>query len=115
MDLKSLTRCNEVKKSFLDAVTREFTKPEQLTSGNQPEQINSNIIKCLNTAAESTIPKATKTKTKELWKEDCLLNELLKQINEISQGSDEYKILTKKIKKRVNQLKNEKFAKEVEK
>ena len=115
MDLKSLTRCNEVKKSFLDAVTREFTKPEQLNSGNQPEQINSNIIKCLNTAAESTIPKVTKTKTKELWKEDCLLNELLKQRNEISQGSDEYKILTKKIKKRVNQLKNEKFAKEVEK
>ena len=39
----------------------------------------------------------------------------MKQRNEISQGSDEYKILTKKIKKRVNQLKNEKFAKEVEK
>ena len=99
MDLKSLTRCNEVKKSFLDAVTREFTKPEQLNSGNQPEQINSNIIKCLNTAAESTIPKITKTTTKELWKEDCLLNELLKQGNEIFRGSDEYKKLTKKIKK----------------
>ena len=62
MDLKSLSRCNEVKKSFLDAVTREFTKPEQLNSGNQPEQINSNIVKCLNTAAASD-PTTTTTTT----------------------------------------------------
>ena len=52
--------------------------------------------------------------TKEIWKEDCIVNELLKERNDIPRGSDAYKILTKKIKKRVNQLKNEKCAKEAE-
>ena len=53
MDLKSLKRCDEVKKSFLDAVAREFTKTEQLNSDSQSERINCNIIKCLNSAAKS--------------------------------------------------------------
>ena len=66
MDLKSLKRSDEVKKSFLDAVAREFTKPEQLNSGNLPEQMISSIIKCLNSAAESCIPKATRMTTKEI-------------------------------------------------
>ena len=44
IDLKSLKRCDEVKKSFLDAVAREFTKTEQLNSDSQPEKINHNII-----------------------------------------------------------------------
>ena len=55
-----------------------------------------------------------KIATKEIWKEDCILNELLKERNDIPRGSDAYKILTKKIKKQVNQLRNEKCAKEAE-
>ena len=114
IDQKSLKECIKVKKSFLNAVIQEFTKPEQPNNCNQPEQISSSIIKCLNTAAESSLPKITKKKTKEIWKDDGVLNELLKQRDDIPRGSDEYKILTKKIKKRVNNLKNEKCAKEAD-
>ena len=66
IDQKSLKECIKVKKSFLNAVIQEFTKPEQPNSCNQPEQISSSIIKCLNTAAESSLPKITKKKTKEI-------------------------------------------------
>ena len=59
-----------------------------------------------------TLPKKSESKTsRELWKDDTVLNDLLK-IRKKTQSdiqSIEHKIISKKIKKRVGQLRNEKL------
>ena len=115
IDLKALKENKEIKISFINAVTHEFTNfGQHVSTANQPEQISSNIITLLKTAAESTLPKLSEKKAKEIWKDDNILNELLKQRKDAPKDCDQYKILTKEIKKRVNHLKNEKLAKEAD-
>ena len=76
--------------------------------------MNANIITLLNTAAESTLPNLSKKKVKEMWKDDEVLNNLLKQRETILPNCEQHKSLTKEIKKRVSHLRNEKVAKEVD-
>ena len=55
IDLKALKEVKEIKISFINAVTHEFTNFGQHICTNQPEQISSNIITLLKIAAESTL------------------------------------------------------------
>ena len=72
-DLKSLEK-EEIKNSFLQAVKEDIRRRRCL--GNPISE--SEIVTCLEFAAESTLAKMDKNKaTKELWKEDVVLNGLL--------------------------------------
>ena len=114
IDVKTLKTNAEIRASFLNAVKEEIRKPNMQNSSNLPEQMNTNIVSLLKTAAESTLPKLLKKKVKEMWKDDKLLNDLLKQRENVLPSCDQHKSLTKEIKKRVNHLRNEKVAKEVD-
>ena len=48
----------------------------------------------------------------EIWKNDTVINSLLGTRKVFPHGSSAYRLLTKKLKARVNKLKNEKLAKE---
>ena len=51
-------------------------------------------------------------KTNEIWKDDHVLNLLIEQRSKVLRASNEHKEFSKKIKKRVIFLRNEKLAKE---
>ena len=68
------------------------------------------IIDALSSSAEKTLPEAIRSKKEnELWKNDETLNKLLEERTKFTTGTAEYKNSTKKIKKRVSQLRNEKL------
>ena len=87
-----------------------------MKNSNQPtdtEDTNSNIKGCLDSAADSTLPKIKrKMKTNEIWKDDQVLNLLIEQRSKVLRASNEHKEFSKKIKKRVIFLRNEKLARE---
>ena len=64
---------------------------------------------------ETTLPIVRKQNINETWKLDTELNELLCQRMETDKRTTQYKELTKCIKKRVKQLKNDRLRKEAEK
>ena len=102
-DIKSLV-CERVHKSFIKEVVTLY-KPCSVES--TATQIYENISHTLNRAAENTLPKKTKSKTREIWKEDDELNRLILERNTLTNFSDEYKDVTKNIKKRVKKLRND--------
>ena len=105
-DIKSLHNSN-IQQKYIATVNhklRENIRPET------PTDIAENIMQILHSTAEETLPQKSKTKTnRELWKDDIELNDLLKRRTQYDNKSLEYKITSKKIKKRVGQLRNEKL------
>ena len=100
----------EVKNKYIQAVTSELAKTNGL---NQTDEIGSNLVKCLETAAKESLRVVKKSNTnKELWKNDALMNSLIAERKLLTQNSGDYKRITKEIKARANQLRNEKLAKE---
>ena len=73
------------------------------------------IVKMLKSIGETTLPKVQKQNINETWKLDTELNELLCQRMETNMRTTQYKELTKCIKKRVKQLKNDRLREEAEK
>ena len=114
IDIKALRANAELRTSFLNTVKEEMQTPFMQSGSNLPEQMNANIITLLKKAAESTLPKLSKKRVKEVWKDDKVLNDLLKQREIVLPNCEQHISLTKEIKKRVSQLRNEKVAKEVE-
>ena len=108
-DPKSLER-NDIRTSFITSVSNE------LNNRVVPPNAESFLVNCLESAAQSTLPKTKrKRSTKEIWKEDILLNELLQRRKVFLQHTDEYKQLTKDVKRRVRHLRNDKLANEAKK
>ena len=100
----------EVKRKFVQVVTSELTTKKGLKG---KDEVGSNLVKCLETAVQETLGVVKKTKTNnELWKNDTLINSLLGQRKTLTRNSDDYKTIAKDFKARVNQLCNEKMAKE---
>ena len=105
-DIKALNN-PEISKAFVSNVTQELVKCQDL------EPSSSKIINCLQKAAENTLPKKGKSRNgKEIWKNDKCLNNLLKERKSQKRDNQTFKTLTRQIKKRVRQLRNEKLAKE---
>ena len=69
----------------------------------------------LKDIGETTLPKIQKQSINETWKLDTELNELLAKRMETNMHTIQYKELTKSIKKRVKQLKNDRLREEAEK
>ena len=109
-DIKSLV-CERIHKSFINEVVTLY-KPCSVES--TATQIYENISYALNQAAENALPKKTKFKTSEIWKEDDELNRLILERNALTKFSDEYKDVTKNIKKRIKKLKNAIIKQEAE-
>ena len=77
-------------------------------------EIDDNLISALSSAAESTLPSKVKTRVRETWSEDDEFNTLLQQRKNYSFGSEDYKDLSKRIKKRIRHLRNEKLSREAD-
>ena len=72
LDIRSLEK-NNVRRAFTASVLNELNNPT-----NESDEKDVFLIKCLETAAQSTLPKAQKNAPiKEIWKDDKVLNELL--------------------------------------
>ena len=94
---------------FLESVKENINRKKYLNN-----LITENdIVNCLESAADLTLPKTKRSKhTKELWKDDVRLNELLNQRKNTVKYSLEYNNFTKQIKKHVRYLRNEKATNE---
>lgn len=108
-------------KALLNPTTQmAYTTAVDEKLGNLPQTenidtISERLIKVLNEAANITLPKKKKIEsTREIWKDDELLNILLLERGKSQRGSQVYRTLTKKIKKRVNKLRNDKMKQEAE-
>ena len=107
-DIKSLNRI-EVKTSFVSMI--ESTLHNQ-SSEHTAEELSSKLISALNDTAQNILPPQTKIHKKEVWKNDYEFNLLISNRRNFLQDSDEYKKITKSLKKRINHLKNEKLKEE---
>ena len=107
-------------KSLLNPSTREKYSMtiDQKLQINPPDRtttakFSDDLVQLLKEAADECLPKkSTKEKDNEIWKNDEMLNVLLSERSGYSVRSAEYKAVTKKIKKRVSQLRNIKMQAE---
>ena len=72
------------------------------------------IVKTLNNIADATIPKIQRRETKQIWKQDHELNNLLNERMKIAPNTQPYKNLTKLIKKRVKDIRNQRLKEEAD-
>ena len=95
-------------------VADRFTKKLIDTYGNcntkKAQEISDHIVTALNNAALDVIPSKDKKFTKEIWKDDEIFNNLLSDRASVSKSTEEYKNITKLIKKRIRKLRNEKLS-----
>ena len=111
-DIKSLHNPN-IQATYAATVNRKLR--ENATLHQTPSDIAENLVQILDSTASETLPKKSKSKSsRELWKDDTVLNDLLKRRTQSDIQSLEHKIISKKIKKRVGYLRNEKLRIEAE-
>ena len=79
---------------------------------NSVDEISEKLKQTLTTAASNILPVKSPTKTNEIWKDDEILNGLLRERTEKTKSSNEKIILTRKIKRRVLALRNKKLLNE---
>ena len=111
-DIKSLHNPN-IQATYTATVNRKLR--ENATLRQTPSDIAENLVQILDSTASETLPKKSKSKSsRELWKDDTVLNDLLKRRTQSDIQSLEHKIISKKIKKPVGYLRNEKLRIEAE-
>ena len=107
VDVSSLAN-KDVQNSFKLSVERNF-----VTSGEQTAcALSENIINSLCKNADNVLPKKTRHPHRELWKEDEDFNQIIHERSLARRYSEEYKLLTKKLRKRIRFLRNEKLRQE---
>ena len=109
-NLKELER-KEVKELFV----KELTGKMPITDKHEPIKLKSErIVTALKDSAQLSIPAKTNKCNHEIWKHDELLNKYLEERANLERGTTLYKDISKKIKKRVGWLRNEKLKMEAE-
>ena len=93
-DLKSLSD-KTVEESFITAVKASFTASREDRSATK---IFEAMTSTLKDAAEHSIPPKQNKSTRELWKDDGELNNLISLRSSVPRNSEEYKEQTKRIK-----------------
>ena len=112
-DLKSL-ELDDVQKQFQSEVGN-YIKNNIKISSVSTNYASERLIENLKKAEDLTVPRIKKNRTSnEIWREDKEINEILESRKEVQVKSDDYKSLTKKLRKRVNLLRNQKLATEAE-
>ena len=105
-------RDSDIKNRFVEAVSARINT-NSLGDRKTSSEISNHIIETLKTAGEETLPSRSKKNTvHEIWKDDKEFNQILKERRNFQMSSAEYKILIKRLKKRIIFLRNEKLAKE---
>ena len=100
----------QIKTQFINSLSNELNKKPLLSN---PDDTGTQLIECLQNAASTTLKNKVVNKgNNEIWKNDTIINSLLGTRKVFPHGSSAYRLLTKKLKARVNKLKNEKLAKE---
>ena len=84
------------------------------TEGKSTKDISQNIINSLTDIAANTLPEKTEVKSKELWKNDNVLNSLIAERGKMEIQSASFKEKTNAIKKRIKTLSNKKTKSEAE-
>ena len=108
--LKAL-ECENIQKAYIENVKNKLP----ITDVNDSMDIKSQkIVDALNQAAKDTVPRSPAKITREIWKNDTELNSALRERTKFERNSDSYKELSKKIKKRVQILRNQKLKKEAD-
>ena len=110
LNIKSLEN-EEIKNEFIKNIESGVSK--YCTTKSPTLETSTMLTSILNSAAELSLPRLSKNRnTINLWKSDKEFNELLSKRMNTARKSDEYKTLTKEIKKRVKHLKNLKLQAE---
>lgn len=118
LDCNALEKA-EVRDSFKEVLQRSLTTSANnyTVSGIEPlsESLSKEIVSSLHKTANSVLPVInTKRRVLEIWRDDKTLNSLIDNRAQSQRSSQIYKSYTKKIKKRVRQLKNSKLQKEAD-
>ena len=122
MDRKETTANSKVDVAMLrdSHIRNQFNKKldyivqtKSLTK-NTTEETSNAMIRTLKEVAESGLPKVQKRHTAQTWKQDGEFNELLNERMNCQTGTVHYKELTKRIKKPVKHLRNQRLQKEAD-
>lgn len=108
LDISALEKSEIHEKLKISAANNITWEDDNLST----TQLSDNLIEALQNAAKETLPKKTKEKTAETWKFDSTFNSLIETRAKFNRGSENFKEYTKKIKKRINKLKNDKLRTE---
>ena len=111
-NLKSLND-DDIKESFREAVrNRIHCDNRKYESSNT---ISNRIVKTLESIGNEVLPRRTGRNTaNEIWREDGEINRIIAERKTRHRDSEDYKQLTKSLKKRVNHLRNEELAREAD-
>ena len=97
---------------YVYAIQQELRNP-LLQINSDSEEKSKRIVDALNKAAKNTIPPKTKFRSdNNPWKNDIEFNNIIDVRQNVEKNSDEYKELTKKLKKRIKFLKNQRLKQE---
>ena len=106
---------NETMRNFYVEVIDKNLASIKNQDAPSANEMSRNIIEIINTAAAKALPTKKKMSSdKQLWRDDVELNSLLEERKNVTIGSQLHKAITKKIKKRVNRLRNEKLQGEAD-
>ena len=93
---------NETEKQLNRPLTNEST-----------EECSTRIVNTLNTAARTVIPPAARSNEEnEIWRRDYEFNNIIVERQAVDKTTDAYKELTKRLKKRIRFLRNERLRQE---
>ena len=92
-----------IRTAFDEAVNRQFLvcDTDSVNSENISEKITTNLTKI----AEKILPANPKAIINEVWRDDGVFNQLIKDRARCDSGTERHKELTRSIKKRVRYLK----------
>lgn len=109
-DLDAL-KDEDIRKDFIRFISNQMP----ITDHNDSvDRKSDRIADALNYTANSTLPQKYARMAREIWKEDAELNRILTERAKMERGSAQYKVISKCVKKRVRQLRNQKLKAEAE-
>ena len=108
INLKEL-ETKEIRELFVKDVVTKLSIAEEHESIRKKSE---NLVTILKQAAQISIPERSKKCTHEIWKHDEILNQYLEERSMHHRDTNTYKEMSKKIKKRVQCLRNQKLQKE---
>ena len=109
VNVKSLKQ-PEIQAAYVEAVMRDFRNCDDNESGNIADNIKSSLTK----TAAKVIPERPKMKSNEMWRDDGTFNDLINERARCERNTNQYKGLSKTIKKRVRYLRNKELQEEAD-
>ena len=85
-----------------------------IQEGDSIDKKSERIVESLNYSARNILPRKTRKVTRDIWKDDEEINNILQERSTLDRVSDQYKFLSKRIKKRIRHLRNDKLKAEAE-